>query len=109
MRDSPCKLDPEGIRRNINAGSFGRGLDYFHRRRVQWLERRDHSDRVLILYATVLGSGRKVYCQQVHIECFDDGHIDIEGDCSCPVGSNCSRRHRPLRITAERQQRHGFR
>ncbi|MDT8384699.1 MAG: DEAD/DEAH box helicase [Gammaproteobacteria bacterium] len=47
------------------------------------------NDALVELRATVQGSGRAPYAQEILISGMDGGAIDIDGDCSCPVEYNC--------------------
>ncbi len=46
-------------------------------------------DEQVVLYATVKGSGRAIYSQEININRLFDGSINISGECRCPAGYNC--------------------
>lgn len=64
-----------------SAASFGRGLDYFKRGKVQSV---DYDPVIESLFATVTGSGRRAYDVELYFE--PDGLTAL---CSCPVEYNC--------------------
>jgi superfamily II DNA or RNA helicase len=75
------------IRSACGHGAYARGLNYFENDHVRTLEV-SNFEGVLRLSATTSGSGRNVYQQDIFLDSFDK-EIDIEGECSCPVGFNC--------------------
>jgi hypothetical protein len=73
----------DDIKRYFDAGTFSRGEDY-HRsgmvQLVQW--------ECGLLQGEVKGSGRNHYYSVTSVEQGRKGP-DFDGDCTCPVGSNC--------------------
>ncbi len=68
--------------------TFARGVDYFNRGLVRSRKVIEESDGYV--YFTARVAGTRLYSQDVsvnYIEEFDE--VDIDGDCSCPVGFNC--------------------
>lgn len=83
------KLKRDDIKKEVDSGSYSRGLGYFQQGKVKNLRVEPVDDDLVILYATVKGSGSANYTQEINIgKIFDDG-VDIDGYCSCPVGYNC--------------------
>jgi len=73
------------IRKNFSSAYFQRGQQYQRAGRVlslEWDEERE------ILYGEVRGSGRNRYEQDIFFVP-KQGGLNIEGECSCPVGYNC--------------------
>jgi superfamily II DNA or RNA helicase len=68
-------------------GAYERGKSYHLQGRTV-LDLVEEQGEFLHLRATTRGSGRNRYQQEVYIGNFRGG-LDIEGDCSCPVGFNC--------------------
>ncbi|MCP4429807.1 MAG: DEAD/DEAH box helicase [Gammaproteobacteria bacterium] len=83
-----CIFQRADIADACGAKAFARGMDYFRRDRV--LERNilEAGDGYVHFYATVAGS--QIYTQDIAVNYFPEfGEIDLDGDCSCPVGFNC--------------------
>ena len=75
------------IKSECDHGSFQRGKSYFKSGLVLTfnIEHEDEGNSIAIFGAV---SGRYQYTQ--NIEIIRDNHlVDIDGDCSCPVGYNC--------------------
>ncbi|WP_019625844.1 DEAD/DEAH box helicase [Thioalkalivibrio sp. ALJT] len=64
-----------------------RGLDYFHQGRVEDVQRLEQ-DGGFVLLASVQGSGRRLYTQEVHVRRYGS-RVEIDGYCSCPVAYQC--------------------
>lgn len=73
------------IRRLIGEPTYSRGSDYFRQGKV--IEADVATDA--IIEGEVSGSGRRVYSQDIELIYRRGKIVDIEGDCSCPVGYNC--------------------
>jgi superfamily II DNA or RNA helicase len=82
MRRTLQKAD---IRNACGDRAFVRGLDYARSQRVLEVKRHERGDGWLV-EARVRGNS--VYRQQIRISEFDR-HVEIEGECTCPVGYNC--------------------
>lgn len=83
----------EEIHRDVSETTFQRGRQYFEQGRVKQLSVADldegnKSRQVMIISASVKGSGRNMYKQKVGL-LEDSGAGAIAGNCSCPVGFNC--------------------
>lgn len=74
----------------INVGDtyFARGDDYYKKGYVKSVVVEGENNGIIELRSSVKGSGNQLYTQTI---CIDQSsrHIDIEGDCSCPVNYNC--------------------
>ncbi|NKB76075.1 MAG: helicase SNF2 [Gammaproteobacteria bacterium] len=69
--------------------AFARGLDYFKKSRVLFLQAdKANVDHELKLQAKTKGSSHHVYEQNI-VLLLDQGFVDIEGYCSCPMHYNC--------------------
>ena len=78
-------LQKADIRNACGDRAFVRGLDYARGQRVIEVERHARADGWLIESRV---RGGRVYRQQIRVSEFD-GHIEIDGECTCPVGYNC--------------------
>jgi len=74
----------------INVGNtyFARGDAYYKQGYVRSLVVESENNGVIELKSSVKGSGHQLYNQTISID-LRPKHIDIEGDCSCPVDYNC--------------------
>ena len=73
------------IRSNINSAYLSRGRNYQRQGRVlDVYMSADGKD----VSGSVRGSGHSVYHQNIKVR-FSGGRVDIDGDCTCPVGRNC--------------------
>jgi len=77
------------IKNETDPGTYSRGWSYFQQDMLKDLRVDKIDDDLVVLYASVNGSGREVYTQEISINGLDKGGINIEGECSCPVGYNC--------------------
>ncbi|MCB1878174.1 MAG: DEAD/DEAH box helicase [Chromatiales bacterium] len=88
----PVYLNKADIRDAIGSSSFTRSLNYFQQGMVLRVAQksRARSDGVL-LFSLVRGSMGRNYSQQIRLEVdsVNGQVVDIEGECSCPVGYNC--------------------
>jgi len=83
------KFTRDDIKKEVDSGSYIRGIGYFQQAMVEKLDVERIDDDLVVLYATVKGSGNAIYSQEIDISRLLDGSIDINGECSCPVGFNC--------------------
>ncbi len=81
------KLTAKLLRSECGNGAYERGNDYFRRGMVSSIEDRVR-DKQVHLSSTTLGSSAQQYSQQIIISDTALG-LDIDGECSCPVGFNC--------------------
>ncbi len=77
------QLNLEDIRSIVGDVVYDRGLAYMRSCRVLTL-----TQRAGAIDATVRGSGRNIYAQEIAVSSGGAG-FDIAGHCSCPVGYNC--------------------
>ena len=75
------------IRAAVGPGAYARGSDYHDQGKVRALEYETYPN-AWVLLATTSGGGGTLYGQEISIA-FDRTGIDIDGNCSCPVGYNC--------------------
>jgi superfamily II DNA or RNA helicase len=75
------------LRTLFGAATFERGLQYFQKRYVLQLSTQEFVDETVI-QASTAGSRNAIYEQYICIEESADA-LDIDGDCTCPVGYNC--------------------
>jgi len=83
------KFTRDDIKKEVDSGSYIRGIGYFQQDMVEKLAVERIDDDFVVLYATVKGRGNAIYSQEIDINRLADGSFDINGDCSCPVGFNC--------------------
>jgi len=76
------------IKNETDTGSYHRGLSYFERDMVVSLKVDFISEQSIALYSEVEGRDYNPYEQMVLID-RNYGAIDINGQCTCPVGFNC--------------------
>lgn len=74
------------IKNQFDAGAFSRGNGYFNQGRVGEINCNIESKKSITLSSQVSGSYR--YNQNIFVETVSWG-IDVDGECSCPVGYNC--------------------
>jgi SNF2 family DNA or RNA helicase len=72
-----------------DSNSYNRGRRYFDEGRVKGLSVTELANNQVELRATVQGSGHSPYQQEILVSAMGADAIDIEGECSCPVGYNC--------------------
>jgi len=75
------------IKSECDHGSFQRGKSYFNSGRVLGINiEQEIEGRSIAIFGSV--SGRYQYTQNIDV--IRENHlVDIDGDCSCPVGYNC--------------------
>ncbi|VAW66671.1 DNA/RNA helicases, SNF2 family [hydrothermal vent metagenome] len=76
------------IKNETDSGSFSRGLNYFKQGMVISLDVNEINDYTISLSSEVSGSGYNPYEQMILIEKSYQS-LDIDGQCTCPVGFNC--------------------
>ncbi|HEU4373497.1 MAG TPA: DEAD/DEAH box helicase [Telluria sp.] len=79
----PLHFTPEDILSNFDSGTYGRGRDYAQRGKVRGLLLGDPC-----IAGEVSGSGGQLYHQSIRVQT-RRGRIRFDGDCSCPMQSNC--------------------
>lgn len=79
-------VNPETLSATIDPASLARGVEYFESDRATVHEAIDSIDQVT-LYGDCQGSGGRVYEQSISL--WNDGHLQVSGRCTCPVGYNC--------------------
>ncbi len=80
QRDIEIACGPPSFQRGVGYWEEGRVIDCRH-------EETDEAD-LEIVSAKVRGSGRRVYHQFIELRDHRGG-VEIDGECSCPVGYNC--------------------
>ena len=82
------QLQEADIITNSGPKTYDRGREYFEQGRVRSLTiDHDKADNVRI-DSTTQGSGNQLYTQVITIE-WEDGYVDINGECTCPVRHDC--------------------
>ena len=84
-------IRPEDIQHCSDPGSFARGVKYFNQGRVLSVQVKPDAARAkgFSIFAKVAGSAGQVYEQNVVVQEQRKQHLDIFGECTCPVGYNC--------------------
>ncbi|QTD45228.1 DEAD/DEAH box helicase [Ottowia testudinis] len=83
-------LDPATLAAAVDAGTHARGLDVYRSQKVLDSELQGANRNEWFISGRVRGSGREVYDVGVDVHVNDQGAIThFEGDCSCPVGTDC--------------------
>ena len=78
------------IKRTCGERSFQKGLAYWKQGNVIDVQENDSGDtRVEVIKASVKGSGNNIYQQHIELRRDTRGGIEIDGECSCPVGYDC--------------------
>ena len=84
------RLTRRDIQRACGPASYKRGVGYWEEGRViECIEEDIDDPRVELVSAKVRGSGRRVYRQHIELRQGKHGEIEIDGECSCPVGYDC--------------------
>ncbi|NOX93205.1 MAG: DEAD/DEAH box helicase [Gammaproteobacteria bacterium] len=83
------RLTRTDIKNETDPGTYSRGWGYFQQGMLKDLRVDKIDDDLVVLYTSVEGGGNKVYTQEISIDGLEYGGINIEGECSCPVGYNC--------------------
>lgn len=78
----------DDIRAACGGASFHRGLDYYREGMVREVKVLSIKGG-LEVHSSVSGSFRDAYRVSIGIKPATSGDLQIEGDCSCPVGYNC--------------------
>jgi hypothetical protein len=88
MPIDPNTITAKLLREECSHGAYERGSNYFSQGRVSRIEVAQSDENHVHLSATIRGSGRNTYDQEIDIteELFG---LCINGGCSCPVGYNC--------------------
>ncbi len=76
------------VARSFPAKDFERGRRYFEQGRVRHFDVTENTGGVLGVRGEVLGSGGRVYTQEIDIEHVGDS-LDVFSSCTCPVGFDC--------------------
>jgi superfamily II DNA or RNA helicase len=74
------------LKRNFDAKTLERGRQYWREGRVLEVERISSSGEAIRLESSVEGSDDEPYTQEIRVKL---KRGDVDGGCSCPVGSNC--------------------
>ncbi|MDQ2104669.1 DEAD/DEAH box helicase [Azospirillum isscasi] len=82
-------IDPHSLRRFFDHGSFERGQRYEREGRVRALDVVAHQSNALFITATVQGSERHPYEQEIEVVLKGSAVHGVDGRCNCPVGQNC--------------------
>jgi len=80
------KFSKKDIKNEFDAGAFSRGISYFNQGRVEKISYNLESKDSTVITSEVTGSYH--YKQSILVESEPWG-IDVDGECSCPVGYNC--------------------
>ncbi len=83
------KLKRGDIKNWTDQNSYHRGRLYFEQGQVSHLHVEELNRNEIILHAAVQGRNKAPYRQEIYIGGLATGAIEIDGDCSCPVGFNC--------------------
>ena len=84
------RLDPQSLAQHVPSATLARGLDVYRSQLVLECELQLASGNEWHIEGMVRGSQRETYAVSVLVESSDTGQITFfDGDCSCPVGSNC--------------------
>ena len=81
----PFKLTKQNIIENFNNNAYARGLDYYNNKKVLDYKIYGDEEEGFIVRSSVKGTS--LYSQTINISHYDN--VEMEGDCSCPVGYNC--------------------
>ncbi|BAI76700.1 SNF2 family DNA/RNA helicase (plasmid) [Azospirillum sp. B510] len=77
------------LRRLVDPGTFERGRAYWLEGRVKQVEARHRHGDSWTVIASVRGSGRALYKQDISVELVKGMPRMLDGMCDCPVGYNC--------------------
>lgn len=84
------RLTRNHIKSACGPASFQRGLNYWKEGRVlECIEADSPDPRIEIISAMVRGSGPHIYRQHIELRENTKGGVEIDGECSCPVGYDC--------------------
>jgi len=84
----PQSLSAAWLARETDSGSWQRGSRYFRDGRAALTDIERLPDGGVLLKGTCRGSESEPYQQSIEIE-RDGKRIELDGECSCPVGYNC--------------------
>ncbi len=82
------QLQEADIITNSGQKTYERGSEYFEQGRVLSLSVEQDETGNVRLESTTQGSGDHIYKQAITIE-WEDGYVDINGECTCPVRHDC--------------------
>src|SRR6266446_158453 len=82
------RISREDIEDVTSRNAANNGDRYWRQGRVLSLNSNENREGVQIK-ARVQGSGRQPYAQTIEIADINGEFLEIEGECSCPVGFNC--------------------
>ncbi|KRF17027.1 hypothetical protein ASG90_06745 [Nocardioides sp. Soil797] len=103
MHELLLAITEPAIARHFDPGSLARGRAYAAQRRVFTFELEEHSAGIEIT-GQVAGSSASAYDVSVFVGPGQRG-LDLDADCSCPVGINCKHAVALLLAARERAQR----
>ncbi|MFK5937444.1 MAG: DEAD/DEAH box helicase [Sulfurimonas sp.] len=76
------------IKENFIDSYYNRGIGYFNTKKVLNYSIERDSDHYVNIISEVQGSS-EIYSQDIDIKRLKNGSLDINSNCSCPVGFNC--------------------
>ncbi len=79
-------ITEDAVRAAVTPNAFAAAEAYVREGRVRRIEADEDID---LITAKVQGSAKKPYSQMIWLERDKRGKLNIDGDCSCPVGVNC--------------------
>src|SRR5215467_4623824 len=82
------RMSREDVEDNTSRTAANNGDRYWRQGRVLSLNSNENEKGVQIK-ARVQGSRRQPYTQAIEVADINGVFLDIEGECSCPVGFNC--------------------
>ncbi|HYM17064.1 MAG TPA: SNF2-related protein, partial [Micropepsaceae bacterium] len=85
MSSTNLDFSEDDIRDAVSQNAYRKGESYFLEGRV--IDLSTKADGAIA--AHVHGSERKPYALRIRIKSLTNGHAQIDGDCSCPMGYNC--------------------
>ncbi len=77
------------IKRACGDQAFKRGQAYQRAGRIRSLQVEAREDGIEIVHASVAGRGRNLYQQIIELRHSEQHQLEIDGECSCPVGYDC--------------------
>ncbi len=80
-----AELTKKDIRDNFKSRDYTRGLSYYEQGKVLKYDIYGNVEEGIVIRSKV--SGTQIYHQTIELNDFED--LEIESDCSCPVGYNC--------------------
>jgi len=82
------KISIKEIKVNFEISYYNRGIGYYNTKKVLSYSVERESDSYVNIISVVDGSYDE-YTQDIDINLRKSGILDIDGDCSCPIGYNC--------------------